>query len=318
MYAGPSAFSRLTVYTKLRTRQALLYSKPSLVFLCAACGEDDKLFDKTHGGGDGGRNNNNISINGNALATNTTTSSVEPPVAVVLGDSGGIGLVSTVVQEVFTTLPHLNMASKGYSKNAGGHVVNTFPKKNKHANAATNLDATRVMMQAVVLLDDSSVVDLLCSNQNIDSRLNTCGVRKVQGKTVIVNATQIQLKKATDFERIVGVIFGRRTAMGAFLAALASSSAYQSSSASVSSGSSPGGVRNSDGEAVLLDHLASSPWLIPNKTATLLITVSVYNNKSVYGSSSTYIASGRGKQTDFHFVCPCGQQWSTPGNSAVQ
>lgn len=48
LYAGFNAFGRLSAYTRLRTRQTLLYNKPSLVFLGVGCGEDATLYNKYH------------------------------------------------------------------------------------------------------------------------------------------------------------------------------------------------------------------------------------------------------------------------------
>lgn len=48
IFTGSGAFNRLSVYTRLRTRQTLLYNKPSLVFLGIGCGEDSTLYNKYH------------------------------------------------------------------------------------------------------------------------------------------------------------------------------------------------------------------------------------------------------------------------------
>jgi len=318
IYAGPSAFDKLTSYSKLRTRQALLYHKPSLVFLTTVCGEDANIYNRRH------------------MNTILDSNLIEPPVALVLGDGGGLGLAAVVISEIFVTLPHLHTKET--------HVLNRFEKKtisntnkykyrnnsnnipninNTHTNGSKHNDPY-VTMRACVILDNNTIVDLLCSNHNIHTQVNQCYVDTVDSnangnntnnprKSVIVNATEIQLKKPSDFDRIIGVIFGRKMAMNGFLAGLAGVSDYSTENTRK--------MYQPDGTEVMLHHLSQTPWLIPNDNATLLITVTVHN-KTIKSRNSNSSGSGVGvgggnSTTDFHFACPCGQQWSTPCKCSV-
>jgi len=306
IYAGAGAFHRLTVYTRLRTRQTLLYKKSSLVLLCVGCGEDATLYNKYHG-------------------RDSDASSIEPPVAILMGDSGGVGLISAAVDEIFVSLPHLNDKENDRIANLQRKTISARLKTRGNAGARptaaekNNSGAPYVTMQAVVLLGDDGAtpVDLLSTNSNLSS----CSIQQQpvetyddvtntntkSYKSVIANAQSIHLKQPADFERLVGVILGRRSSMYEHVQALIA----RRNNGGV--GGSDSRVRNSDEEEVLLEHLADSPWLVPNNTGTLLITVTVHNNRPVYNGSSTYTGSGSSQKTEFHFVSPCGKLWSTPG-----
>lgn len=295
IYAGPSACERLMVYSRLRTRQALLYHKPSLVFLTTVCGEDANIYNRRH---------RNTIIDSNTI---------EPPVAIVLGDNGDMGLISVVISEIFTTLPHLQSKETQLANRFERKTISNAMKSKTNAKAHNDIKANEpyVTMRACVLLENNTIIDLLCSNQDISAQVNRCSVdRQIHNynqsgnkyptksgkysKTVVVNATQIQLKKISDFDRIIGVIFGRRAAMNEFLARLAQTSDYPSENTTK--------MYNANGKEVLMHHLAQSPWLVPNDSASLLITITVHNQTKTRSNNVT----------DFHFVCPCGQQWSTP------
>ena len=326
IFAGPTAFGRLAAYTRLRVRQTLLYNKPSLVFLCVGCGEDAALYSRYQEG-------------------HPHASSIEPPAAVLLGDSGGQGLIATAVEEIFTSLPYLHRreAMDMYARpgKASGNISSSKARSHTHIHSQThNLNHTSyVTLQAVVLLGDGDtvVVDLLCHN----SQQSQCRIEQVQVggssggggsgggqyKMVISNATTIQLKSPQDFDRLIGVIFGRRSMMSEYL--LSVEARHREAAAGVGAGMEGWGgdsyrerdregmgVRSAEGGVCFPDHLGSTPWLVPNEVGTLVITLTVHNTRSIYNptsGSSGGSGMGGGRETSFHFVSPCGQLWSTPG-----
>ena len=273
IFAGPAAYGRLAVYTRLRTRQALM-TRRSLTTLTVAAG-----LKSVEGSGDG--------------------TTMEPPVSVVLGDAGGAGLVSTTVDEIFASMG----ASAGAGEGGGGlaglqrktqsSAQKMSPYLHPAAAAAAGdswpLVGGSVTLSVVLFLDEGGgvVVDLLReSSTGAGARGGGGGVCKVVrtgsgGKPYIVNASQVVLRKTADFERIAGVIFGRRSAMTA-------------------SHTTRGGVNN----------LAEAPWLVPDMAATLLVTVAVTTAAGGRRGRGTGSSQHR---SEFHFICPCGQRWASPG-----
>jgi hypothetical protein len=140
-----------------------------------------------------------------------------------------------------------------------------------------SMSSASITMTAVVILanDKDKVVDLLC-----DSRGFCQLSRRPDGKYSISNATVVQLESSSDAERIIGVLLGRKSCRRDMQALKSEVTEFYSAS---------------DEFFAPYEHLEATE-------STMLITIHV-----------SPVAIGKLSPMDFHFLCPYGDLWFTPG-----
>lgn len=223
VFAGNSALGRLAAFTRQRTRKALETGR-NLTFLCLACGD-------------------------------APAGDIEPTVAMLLGNSGGTGLLSQVVDEAFdfvqptttqmghnpAALSHLNFISnsgRGSSKTNAKYLA---------ARVASEQSSSRVSLSALLFQSDVTsyyaadasrfrVVDLFAQNnaRSASSVLSdrsswkthaaqACISRRhVEDPVTFKNITKVSLRCAADVERVVGMLIGKKAAVQEVLSTLRS------------------------------------------------------------------------------------------------
>lgn len=283
IFSGLTAQGRLAFYTRQRARKALETSH-NLVFLCLGCG------DNAPAGG----------------------SAVEPPISVLLGGGGGTGLISSVVDEIFRFTKPLTTSLQ----ESKGLYPGSFPTASPSAFVASKLAfeqvKSRVTLSAIILTEQGQVFDLLGGSADGAASLKR---RKSDGRVMLCNASRLQLQASADFDRVMGLLLGKRTALHGVLQSLQQQQAQQLkmgiipaeplqdvlasidpwASLNIPSNRVGGGGHNEEKLALG----ASSPA----STSSMLITVSV----------SGGAVSSNNTSVDFNFVSPCGKNWSCPG-----
>lgn len=149
---------------------------------------------------------------------------VEPPVSVVLGDCGGQGLISSVVEALFRYI-----SPRGYPcKQADQTMHRKYGGKNAPPLLASTAALTETTSEPVlfsaVVISEGSIVDLLGPSGSLVYRRGSntpgqhqhkkCKVhRRANGSSYIAHMTRLQLHSVADFERVAGVLLGRRSAL---------------------------------------------------------------------------------------------------------
>jgi len=151
-------------------------------------------------------------------------------------------------------------------------------KVTQNASRKTAISSATVTMTAVIILANNKekVIDLLC-----DSRGFCHLSRRADGKYSVSNATVVQLESILDAERIIGVLLGRKSCRKDMQALKSEVAEFY-----------PGGN----------DSFAPHEHLEMTEEATILLTVHV-----------SPLAIGKLAPMDFHFLCPYGDLWPTPG-----
>ena len=195
-YVGPGGLGRLCSYARQRVKQSIQTGR-GIVFTCAAAGDSDICANTAH---------------------------VEPPVSVVLGDCGGQGLLSAVVESLFK-----HMIPQSYPCK---QEVKTLHRKYGGKNAPPVLASSVAMKEAknepilfsAVVISEGSIIDLLGPSGSLVYRKGSnspgrhqyrpCKVsRRSNGTFYIAHTTRLQLHSHSDFERVAGVLLGRRSAL---------------------------------------------------------------------------------------------------------
>lgn len=194
-YAGPGGLGKLCSYARQRVKTSVQTGR-GLVFVCVAAGDGDEL----------------------------TSSQVEPPVSVVLGDCGGQGLISSVMDSLFRKI-----APKGYPCKQTDQTMHrkyggrNAPPVLASSAALTETPSEPVLFSAVVI-SEGSIIDLLGPSGSLiyQSKKNLPGQhqrkkckvhRRANGSCYIAHMTRLQLHSVADFERVAGVLLGRRSAL---------------------------------------------------------------------------------------------------------
>ena len=253
-FIGPSAVESMCSYAKKRVKSSLLNGR-GVAYLCVAGGEY------------GGRG----------------ASYLEPPMAMLLGDCGGQGIMSAVAEEIFNTKRVNSYPS-----------VQKTPRRRNHSSPTHPVELANVVLFTAVIVCGGVVVDLLgiprqSSQSGGRSTQRRCHIsRRSNGSYYIANVTRLQLKSAADYERVAGVLLGRRAAlreMGPSLTEMEMST----STANLS--------------------VPDTPWLLSaEQEACALFSMSTMG-EGVSASSH--------REVSFHFVSPCGVHWNLPGACVV-
>jgi hypothetical protein len=168
----------------------------------------------------------NLVMLSTACGTDLQTIDLEPPVALALGSGGGSGLCSAVLQEIFSFLSSQSSSSaSGFSSPASpspsvDYAItgrkNTTIKTSNHSSymrsrIAKEHNANRVTM-SMVLVKGKYVFDLLnpSPSSSSSSETNRPHIIRKHNRMNLMNITFIDLLNLLDFERIVGLLLGRR------------------------------------------------------------------------------------------------------------
>ena len=284
VYTGPDAAPRLSSYTKRRIKTSLLGSR-GIVFLCLA-------------GGDFGVN---------------STAYLEPPMSLILGDSGGQGLISSALDEIFkckskylgSTNPPHQPPHKLYSGSVTPIRSQSSGRVGVRGRAETGagggyLSNDYVLFSAVMICE-GQVMDLLGPSSSTTSSTRTRISQRSDGSYAIHHATKLQLRSVSDFERIAGVLLGRRAALREVTSLLfqMNSSSSPSSSASLS----PAEMLSAHHENI---SVADMPWLLASENEACILFTLTTTGEGVSMSSHGAV--------NYYFTCPCGKYWSLPGS----
>lgn len=275
MYTGPDAGPRLSSYTKRRIKTSLLNTR-GIVFLCLA-------------GGDFGTN---------------STAYLEPPISVILGDSGGQGLISSTLDEIFKHKSKYGGSNPNPPPPHRFYSGSTTPIKRSldrsNSPACHPLSNDYVLFSAVIICD-RQVYDLLgssSSHQKSSSKVIKIS-QKSDGTSTINNVTKLQLRSVADFERIAGVLLGRRAALKELTSVICKMNSSSSSSLSAA-------------ETVMSHHDVSVPdipWLLATENEACILFSLATTGEGVSLSSHGIV--------NYYFTCPCGKYWSLPGLNII-
>ena len=326
VFVGVDAMLRLSLCIRQKTRMCL-ESARNLLIISLGCGKSSS-------------------------SSSLEASSIEPPVSLLVGGEGGTGLISIVLDEVFRHIKPLTSQlrsdpSRYSAKHHHHHHVGSSNKK--HSTSLSTSSSfiglqntyeqftTKVILSAVIV-SDGEMYDLLDNSSKASSGQQrrdgvtkdkiTVRKRKSDGKYMLFNASKVQLQSTADFDRLIGLLLGRRSAMSRLAHTLLQKHSVDSNNHN--------NISNINSTAFqLIEEI--DPWVInttslrrngsqPHIDTTIPAASQAsfdqaHNTSSSSSSDSMFIsisACGGGvsksKPTvDFNFVCPCGKNWSMPG-----
>jgi hypothetical protein len=292
IYTGPDAPTRLSSYIKRRVKTSLLNSR-GIVYLCLA-------------GGDFGTH---------------STAYLEPPMSLILGDSGGQGLISSTLDEIF------KHKSKYFGSNPNPPPPHRFytggmtptrtrggGRGNHEITHSPSSLANEYVLFSAVIICEQQVIDLLASSSSSSHRPSSSShhhstkstkiTQQSNGTYHISHVTKLQLRSVADFERIAGVLLGRRAALRELTSLLFQMNPHTSSSSAASSSTlSPAEVVMSHHDVAVPDI----PWLLASENEACILFTLTTTGEGVSLSSHGAV--------NYYFTCPCGKYWSLPGPS---
>lgn len=193
------------------------------------------------------------------FACGLSSSPLDPPLALILGSKGGSGVASMVINELFNTVS---------------------------ASPSSVSSTTLTVTMSAVIFADGKIVDLLGSCSGNNNNTNTDMQPKVQkyrnGQYYLANASQVMLTSSNDYDRIVGVILGRRSLWREFAPWFGPS----------------------------FNKFPEAPWVYSQSEET--------NFMLTFNVSYTSGISKQRNTAKFSFVCPCGENWGSPGQEINQ
>lgn len=223
--------------------------------------------------------------------------------SVILGDSGGQGLISSTLDEIFK-----------YKSKYGGSNPNPPPPHRFYSGSTTPLKrsvdrssspaklplSNDYVLFSAVIICERQVIDLLGSSSHQKSPSKVTKIsQKSDGSYVINNATKLQLRSVADFERIAGVLLGRRAALKELTSVICKMNSSSSSSFSAA-------------EMVMSNHEVSVPdipWLLATENEACILFCLTTTGEGVSLSSHGIV--------NYYFTCPCGKYWSLPGRKEM-
>lgn len=298
MYIGPTADRKLQEYVRYRTRAAL-HQGTNLVFLCNACGE-------------------------------SAMGELEAPVTVALGSGGGSGIATNILLEAFKVVA-ANNAQSVDSRNGGGgtdsYILRSAVQTQYASTRMAQDNRSSSISLTAVLLNGSTMVDML-SNAAQQGRhghqpriQRRGGAHGYGGEVTLQGVTTLDLSNVMDFERIIGLLLGRRTGINETMQSLhLSSSEYPdhhntplSSYATWTTQSVNPATERLRRLDLVNDFTSSSASASSARTAA--------PNVEAPSSSSTMVLSFRitlgsslmpKRVLHIRVVCPCGKDWTSP------
>jgi hypothetical protein len=187
MYIGLHADRKCYDYLRYRVRNAI-ENLSNITFLCTACGDASIL-------------------------------ELEPSITIALGSGGGSGIASCLLQEAFRYVHNIHHT----------HHNNTVESSDKYLKSSvqTSYISTKTIQEnrmsyismSTILVQGDYIVDLLSTNttNNRSTSKHSNQQRpkivrnKHTGEVQLTGITLLELNNALDFERIIGLLLGRRT-----------------------------------------------------------------------------------------------------------
>jgi hypothetical protein len=195
IYTGNQAFLRLKDYLKYRIRYSLT-NFINQVIMCTSCAE-----------------------------VNTANEmDLEPPVALALGTGGGTGLCSAILNEIFNFLhkskkgwipktPNSSTSSTSFSSSKRGGGGNTYAPSYVSTQVVQEHEENRITM-SMALIKGKIIMDLLNpSSATLSNQARKPRIVAKNGRMHLANVTQVDLLNVLDFERIIGLLLGRRVGL---------------------------------------------------------------------------------------------------------
>lgn len=241
VFCGSDATIRLSASARDRVLQALNRNS-DLCFTCLACGE-----------------------------VTTPDAGLEPPLASIIGDHGGHGVLSATVEEVFRYIEKRSRPSQSRPD-----TRTTFGRAAWNPVMMGGSAATITL--SAVIISGGHIADLFGDGLTTPSAAR----RNSDGRYMFYNVNRLRLQSASDFERVVGVLLGRRAAL------------QQLANADVD-------VHNLD-FSQSVNAWASNTLVAANDDSCMLLTLSVVGGN----------LAGSG-ESNFSFICPAGVNWRLPG-----
>ncbi len=339
LYYGNKSMEKLSQYIRYRIRQSIL-SYNSMTLLCTGCGEG-------------------------------LIGELEPPVTLAVGTGGGTGVASQLLHEVFNYLsatttygsrssdvgpPNPFDLVSGTLSPSPANRMSSYVTHTSSSFAAikTNISSrsSRVTMSAV-LVSGRHVVDLLTNpNAATSSKDKRPMIRRTANSNTatLTNATLIELSSQMDYERIIGLLLGRRSGIAHSLRTLYTMIATGDDIPKLMSTRAGTIMRNSRIQSGALSSTSNiTTPLDPHATWSNRSGTSAFKQEAsqtkqdgvIYDSQISAIddqvdqsletsfssclllsfnvtigstIAKKGAQLSFRVVCPSGENWHTPGN----
>jgi hypothetical protein len=235
--------------------------------------------------------------------------------SLILGDSGGQGLISSTLDEIFKyKTKHLGsnpnpLPPPPHRFYTGSTGTPTRRRNQEITHFSSPLSNDYVLFSAVIICEQQ-VIDLLSSSSSSShkapsssshlhhSSKSTKISQQSNGTYHISHVTKLQLRSVADFERIAGVLLGRRAALRELTSLLFQMNVSSSSSSS----------NLSPAEAVMSHHdiaIPDIPWLLASENEACILFTLTTTGEGVSLSSHGNV--------NYYFTCPCGKYWSLPG-----
>lgn len=285
LFAGNKSNIKLSSLVCSKTRDALVLNS-SLVFIITGCGE----------------------VNPGEL---------EPPASLVLGNGGGTGLACTFLTELFS-LMSCDSKSSNLPLNLNDDDSINFRESIHFQNSTIKKLLLKEpqnfsISMSSLLISGTKITDLLSNSSNT----NNIQIKKTAGgSSTIVGATSIELSSVMDYERVIGLILGRRSGITESFNLFQSLgininqnsfnnlypyASWNNATTSQSSSNSIGITIHDNYFENLEDNSRSSIMFLE-------FTLTVGRN-----NSNNNISTNRSYQLNYRFVFPCGSNWRQPG-----
>eukprot|EP01038_Epipyxis_sp_PR26KG_P010496 gene10496-14107_t len=291
IFIGPNAMKRNRIFIHQRVRKSI-ETGTNLVFLCLSCGNNDKIISSNN------HQNHNVG-------------QVESTVSLLLGNEGGSGIISNVIEEIIAcSSNHLSskIVSNNHNnrQNRNNKSLLLLPEK-KQIN---NITLCALVMSGP---NNQTIIDLF-ANKNVTPRLKRI---KSNGKIILSDINRVQITSVADFDRLAGILVGKRKAIEEIMSLLLSKKEIKTTNNITKYN------KNNFWEQTNIHHtfndnntnnitennfefFANDDIFDVQNTASMLIIVSIEQHGILSSSAKT-------KAVDFYFVCPCGESYMRPG-----
>jgi hypothetical protein len=275
-------------------------------------------------------------------SSSSIASSIEPPVSLLVVGEGGTGLISIVLDEVFRYIKPLASQLRSdpsrYLESHQHHYPHVGSSNKKRSTSLSSSSSsssfiglqntTKVILSAVIV-SDGEMYDLLDTSSNEsngqqkrdDVTKNKIAVRKRKsdGKYMLFNASKVQLQSTADFDRMIGLLLGRRSAMSRLAHTLLQKHSVNNN---INNSTAFQLIEEIDPWVLNKSSLLRNRFQPPLDTTTTSASQASFDQAPNTSSSDSMFISisacgggvSKSKPTvDFNFVCPCGKNWSMPG-----
>lgn len=283
MYIGLTADRKLQEYVRFRTRAAM-EKGTNVVFLCNACGE-------------------------------TVMGELEAPVTIALGSGGGSGIATNILQEAFKYVAAHNATYGGDDSGTDSYVLRSAVQNQYLSTRMAKDNRLSSISLSAILVNGNTVVDML-SNATQQGRhgLQPRIQRKSSGEVNLTGVTTLDLSNVMDFERIIGLLLGRRTGINETMQSfqvnpdevpLASYATWTTSSVNPAAEKLRRLDLNADVSSTHENLSSSTGTDLPSSSSTMILSFRIALGSSLMPKRVIHI----------RIVCPCGKDWSLPSKS---